>query len=211
MPPQKRSITKVVYMGARRAPFGFLTLRARLSRGVAASPSVLKGRRMFFIIGKTTYQAYTNRAGIARVVPTQPLPPGTHRVGVRYRGDARLLGSGLHVDLTVVNSPADVASKGVLRLPHQRTLKISVASNGASATGDLMLREPGHLRAVLIGALGVQSDGSTAWMRGRDVHGRGYLVHLQRVPKKGRVRIEIIGAARMHATVSSKELSFSRR
>lgn len=210
-PPPKRAITKVVYVGIRRAPYGFLALRARLSRGVAASKNVLAGRRMFFIVGKKTYQAYTNRAGIARVEPSPPITPGRHRIGVRYRGDARLLGSGVHVDLTVVNSRAKVASKGVLKLPNRRTLRISAASDGASASGALVLRQSGRARAVVIGALGVRNDGAIAWLRGSDADGRGYLVHLQRVPKKQRVRIEIAGAARLDATVPAGRLSFARR
>ena len=210
-PPPKRSITKVIYVGARRAPYGYLGLRARLSRGVKASKNVLAGRRMFFIVGKKTYQAYTNRKGIAHVTLSPPLSLGTHRIGVRYRGDAHNLGSGLHVDLSVFNSRGQVASKGVLRLPDRRTLQISAASDGDSASGKLLLRSAGRDRSVSIGALGVRNDGGTAWLRGTDADGRGYLVYLQRVPKAQGVRIRIAGAARVSATVPAHRLSFARR
>jgi hypothetical protein len=210
-PPPKRSITKVIYVGARRAPYGYLGLRARLSRGVKASSNVLAGRRVFFIVGKKTYQAYTNRKGIAHVTPTPPLAPGTHRIGVRYRGDANNLGSGLHVDVSVFNSRGRVASKGVLRLPDRRTLQISAASDGDAANGKLMLRGAGHDRSVSIAALGVRNDGGTAWLRGTDAAGRGYLVYLERMPKERGVRIRIAGAATVTATVPARRLSFTRR
>jgi hypothetical protein len=210
-PPPKRSVTKVVYTGPRQAPFGFLRLRARLSQGVAASKNVLPGRRVFFIVGKTIYRALTNRSGVAQVVPSPPVPLGTHRIGVRYHGDAHNLGSGVHVDLEVVNSRGKVASKGVIRLPGRRTLRISATSDGGSASGDLMLLEAGRAHAVAIGALGVRADGATAWLRGNDAEGRHYLVHLQRVPREQRVRVDIVGAATVNVTVSARRLSFTRR
>lgn len=208
--PPARSITKVTYIGATRAPFGFLRLGARLSRGVSASKNVLPGRRISFQIGKTMYRAMTDRDGVALVTPSPPLALGTHRIAIRYRGDARHLGSGLHTDVDVVNSAGSVASEGTLRLSDKRSLRISAASDGGTARGDLVLREPGIDRAVAIGALGVRADGATAWLHGSDRDGRRYLVHLQRVPGK-RVRIEIVGAAAVRATVPARRLSFARR
>ena len=153
--PPTRSITKVTYIGATRAPFGFLRLRARLTKGVVASKTVLRGRTLFFAVGKTTYRALTNRLGIAEVAPSPPLAPGTHRIAVRYHGDAHNLGSGLHIDTTVVNSAGRVASKGLISLPDRRSLRISVASDGGPVSGDLVLGGPGLERAVAIGSLGV--------------------------------------------------------
>jgi hypothetical protein len=208
-PPPARSITKVVYTGARRAPFGFLRLVARLSRGVAASKNVLPGRRISFQVGNTTYRATTNRHGVALVTPGPHLALGTHRIAIRFRGDARDLGSGLHADVDVVNSDGAVASHGTLLLPGRRSLRISAAADGVRARGDLVLREPGLDRAVAIGALGVRADGATAWLHGSDRNGGPYLVHLQRIPGK-RVRIEVVGAAAVRATVPARRLSFTR-
>jgi hypothetical protein len=209
--PPTRSITKVTYIGATRAPFGFLRLRARLTKGVVASKTVLRGRTLFFAVGKTTYRALTNRLGIAEVAPSPPLAPGIHRIAVRYHGDAHNLGSGLHIDTTVVNSAGRVASKGLISLPGRRSLRISVASDGGPVSGDLVLGGPGLERAVAIGSLGLRSDGGTAWLRGSDPGGHRYLVHLQRIPGKPRVRVEIVGAASIRATVSARQLSFVRR
>jgi hypothetical protein len=100
----------------------------------------------------------------------------------------------------------------VLRLPDRRSLRISATSDGGSANGDLTIREPGLHRAVTIGAIGMRGDGATAWLRGIDPKGRGYLVHLQRIPgSTPRVRVEIVGAATIRATVPARRISFVRR
>ena len=211
-PPPKRRVTKVTYVGAKRAPFGFLHLRARLSVGVHASKVVLAGRHVFFAVGKKIYRATTNRAGIAQVVPSSPLALGMHRISVRYHGDATNLGSGIRVNAVVVNSSVAVTSKGVLRLSDRRSLQFSATSDGGAANGDVTIREPGLHRAVAIGAIGMRGDGATAWLRGSDPKGRRYLVHLQRVPgSTPRVRVEIVGAATIRATVPARRISFVRR
>ncbi len=210
--PPKRAVTKVTYIGARRAPFGFLRLRARVSVGVYASKVVLGGRHVFFTVGKKTYRTTTNRAGIAEVAPSPPLGLGRSRIAVRYHGDAHYLGSGIHVNAVVVNSPGTVASNGVLEFPDRHSLLISAASDGGPAKGDLTIRGPGLRRAVVIGALGMRADGATAWLRGTDPEGRRYLVHLQRVPGSARrVRVEIVGAATIKGTVPARRLSFVRK
>lgn len=207
--PPRRSITKVTYLGDRRGVFGFLRLRVRLTRGIVASKSVLKGRRIIFTVGKTTYDRYTNRKGIAQVMPSPPLALGTHRIAVRYRGNARDLGSGLHVNVTAINSPGTVLSKGQLRLGDGKTLRISATSDGDRATGALLIRQPGAMHKAAIAALGVRSDDTTAWLHAVDGAGRRYLVHLQRMPG-GRVRVEIVGGTRLRATVASRRLTFTR-
>ncbi|HEY7399251.1 MAG TPA: hypothetical protein VH538_13170 [Gaiellaceae bacterium] len=203
--PAKRGITKVTYIGARRGVYGFLRLRVRLTRGVVASKTVLKGRRIIFSVGKKTYDRYTNRAGVAQVAPTPPLPVGTHRVAIRYRGNAKDLGSGLHLGITAVNSPGAVRSQGVLHLPGGKTLRISARSNGHHARGALVVGK----RSATVAALGVRTDGSTAWLRAADARGGRYLVHLERM-SGGRVHVEVAGAATLRATVPSSRLTFSR-
>jgi hypothetical protein len=116
------------------------------------------------------------------------------------------------VNAVVVNSSVAVTSNGVLRLPDRRSLRISATSDGGSANGDLTIREPGLHRAVTIGAIGMRGDGATAWLRGIDPKGRGYLVHLQRIPgSTPRVRVEIVGGATIRATVPARRISFVRR
>ena len=55
----KRSITKVTYLSSRRAAFGFVRLRARLTRGVKVSKQTMAGRQLLFVVGKTGYLATT--------------------------------------------------------------------------------------------------------------------------------------------------------
>jgi hypothetical protein len=209
-PPPKRSITKVTYAGATRAPFGFLWFRARLTVGVKASDTVLKGRRMFFRVGKTTYKAYTNRRGYAQVNPKVPLPLGRHRVAIRFRGDKLHLGSGIRVETVVVNSSATVASKGVLELSGRRSLAISATSRGGAAHGVVTVREPGIKRSVSIRELGVRSDNVSAWLRGSDDAGRRYVMHLERIAGR-KVQIDVAGALTLSATVPSRRVALARR
>jgi hypothetical protein len=187
-----------------------LRLRAKLTQGVTLSKHVLAGRRIVFTVGKTTYQAYTNRRGIAQVAPSPPIAPGAHRIGVRFRGNAKNLGSGLHVELRVTNSPGSVVSQGVLRLPGGRTVRISATSDGSAARGNLLLHAPGLRRSIAIGAIGMRGDAATAWLGGVDPKGRRYLVHLQRVPGT-KLRIEIAGAASVRGTVGAAQVKLTRR
>ena len=208
-PPPKRSFTKVTFVGPTRATFGFVTIRARLTRGLKASNKALKGRRLFFRIGKTLYKSYTDRAGYAEVVPDLPLAVGRQRVAIRFRGDKRNLGSGVHAMTTVVNSPGTVASRGVLKLSGRRSLQISARSHGGTARGVVTVREPGIKRAVSIRELGVRSDNGIAWLRGTDRAGRHYLVHFQRVPGR-KVHIDVGGALTLSATVPSRQVALVR-
>jgi hypothetical protein len=208
-PPRKRSLTKVTFVGAKVAPYGFLSFRARLTVGLEASKNVLKGRRLVFRVGKTVYNAYTNRAGYAQVSPNLPLPLGKHRVAIRFHGDKLHLGSGIRIDTVVVNSPGTVASKGVLKLSGRRSLAISATSHGGAARGLLTVREPGIKRAVSIRELGVRSDNTSAWLRGSDGAGRRYVMHVERVAGR-KVHIEVGGALTLSATVPARRVALAR-
>ncbi len=208
--PPKRSITKVTVLSRRHAAFGFLHLRARLTRGVKVSKQTMAGRQLLFVVGKTGYLATTNHAGIAQVVPQPPLPVGRTRVAIRFQGDPADLGSGLKVTMRIVNSPATVWSKGTLRLDAGGTLRLKAESDGKSAGGTLTLHTHGVLRSVAIHALGLRGDRASAWLRGSDRAKRRYLVHLVRLAG-GSTRIEIVGAVRLGATVAPGKIVIAPR
>jgi hypothetical protein len=207
--PLKRSITKVTFVGPKVEPFGFLSFRVRLTVGIKTSNNVLKGKRIFFRVGKTLYKTYTNRRGYARWDPKVPLPLGKHRVAIRFRGDKLHLGSGIRVDTAVV-STGRVASRGVLKLAGRRSLAISATSRAGKAHGVVTFREPGIKRAVSIKELGVRSDNVSAWLRGNDGAGRRYVMHVERVPGR-KVHIEVAGALKLSVTVPSKRVALARR
>jgi len=208
--PPKRSLTKVTYTGARRAPFGFLHLRARLTRGATARGVPLKGRQLLFVVGKTAYVVKTNKAGVAQVTPEPPLPRGTHKIAVRFQGDELDLGSGLRVNARIVNSRGHIRSKGALKFSAHRSLRLDASSDGKLAHGSVTLLGSTARRAVKINELGVSSNDAEAWLRGGDGHGHRYLVHLERVAHGQQVRIEIAGGVSLAVTVPAKQLSFAR-
>ena len=209
--PTKRSLTKVTYIGLRRAPFGFLRLRARLTRGATSSGTPLKGRQLLFVVGKTAYVVKTDAKGTAQVVPDPPLPQGMHRVAVRFQGDELEMGSGLRVSTHIVNSSGRVRSQGTLKLSAGRRARFNVSSDGKLAAGTVVLRlAADNVRTVAVRELGVASDDAEAWLRGNDHQGRRYLIHLERVPGRHEVRIEIVGGTKIVATVPSQRLSFGR-
>jgi len=208
--PPKRSLTKVTYTGARRAPFGFLELRARLTRGATSSGVPLRNRQLLFVVGKTAYVVKTNKAGIAHVAPDPPLPRGTHKIAIRFQGDELDMGSGLRVNARIVNSRGHVRSKGALKLSAHRKLTLDASSDGKVAQGSVTLRAGTDRQAVSVKELGVSSNDAEAWLRGSDGHRHRYLVHLQRVAHGRKVRVEIVGAVKLDVTVPAKQLSFAR-
>jgi hypothetical protein len=208
--PPKRSITKVTYLSSRRATFGFLRLRARLTRGVAVSKQTMAGRQLLFVVGKTGYLATTNHAGIAQVMPQPPLPVGRARIAIRFQGDPADLGSGLHVTMRIVNSPALVQSKGTVSLGDGRTLRLRASSDGKKASGTLLLGGFGPARSIAIHALGLRGDAAGAYLRGTDAARRRYLIHLVRLPSR-HTRIDVVGGVRLGAVVPSGRLTLVRR
>src|SRR5262249_42314178 len=144
--PRQRSLTKVTYTGLRQAPFGFLRLRARLTRGATSSGTPLQGRQLLFVVGKTAYVVKTNAKGIAQAVPDPPLPHGVHRVAVRFQGDELDMGSGLRVNTHIVNSRGRVQSHGMLKLSAGRRVGFSASSDGKLASGTVVLRLAGEHR-----------------------------------------------------------------
>jgi hypothetical protein len=209
-PPPKRSLTKVTYTGARRAPFGFLQLRAKLTRGATSRGVPLKGRQLLFVVGKTAYVVRTNKAGIASIAPDPPLPRGMHKIAVRFQGDELDMGSGLKVNARIVNSSGHVRSKGALKLSPHRKLTLDASSDGKLARGSVTLRDAKGRQVVSVNELGVRSNDAEAWLRGSDGHGHRYLVHLDRIEHGREVRIEIVGAANLAVTVPASQLSFAR-
>ncbi len=208
--PPKRSITKVTYLSGRRAAFGFLRLRARLTRGVAVSKQTMPGRQLLFVVGKTGYLATTNKAGIAQVVPQPPLPVGRARVAIKFQGDPADLASGLRVTTRIVNSPALVRSRGTLSLGDGRTLRLRASSDGRTANGTLLLAGRGPARSIAVHALGLRRDGAGVYLRGTDAARRRYLIHLVRL-SHGHTRIDVVGGVSFSATVPSQRLTLVRR
>ncbi len=208
-----RSVTRVTYTGGKRVPFGFLGLRARLTRGVTDTSQGLAARQLLFVVGDDAFLTTTDGSGRAGVEPRPPVRIGMHRIAVRFQGDDIDLGSGLRVDAQVVNSHARVRTSGTVRLGTSLVGSISARSDGRSVSGRLVLRDHGVVHAVRIREFGLRTDRRAAWLAGFDPRGTRYLIELQRRSRTTSMHVRIwrndkpIDAG---AFVSAKRLSLSR-
>lgn len=175
-PAAARAVTKLTYLGTRRAPYGFLHLRAGLTRGVQRSNARLAAKQVSFTVGGETFVTKTNRAGTASLAPLPPLRPGRHRVAARFTGDERHLGSGVRATLTAINSRGRLATRGWATLRPTLAARLSVRSNGRKVRGTLVLRQGGATRTVRLTAFGLRRDGRAAWLAGTR-GGVRYVVH----------------------------------
>ena len=89
-PGATRSLTKLTYRSGKAVPYGFLQLRAQLTRGRTASSNGLAGKQIQFLLNSAAYVGVTNKAGAAAVKPMPPPKPGRYRVSVRFAGDTSI-------------------------------------------------------------------------------------------------------------------------
>ena len=189
-PAATRSLTKLTYRGGKLVPYGFLQLRAQLTRGRTASSKGLAGKQIQFLLNSTAYVGVTNRAGAAAVQPMPPPKPGRYRVAVRFDGDTVNLASGLRAGVRVMNSKAHVRSAGPLRLGSKLRAELSVRSTAAKVRGTLTLRGLGAPRSVRLTAVGLRPDAKAVWLNGTDGKKR-YLLHAERVAGKPKFRVRV--------------------
>jgi hypothetical protein len=199
-PRAQRSVTTMSYSGSTRAPFGGLGLRAKLTRGATRSDSGLSARQVTFVVDRETYLTTTDEHGVAAIVPSPPIRPGTHRVEVRFRGDEISLGSTARTDVRIVNSRGTVTSTRRLRLSSRLQATVVARSDARNVRGVLTLHQARAHRVPLT-ALGVLDGGRSAWLSGRDGRSR-YDIHLRRLTS-GRVRIQVFrSGVAIHPRVS---------
>ncbi len=188
-PGAQRSVTTMSYTGSTLAPFGAFRLRAALTRGATKSDSGIAARQVTFVVDDETYLTTTDERGVASLLPSPPILPGSHRVEVRFRGDQVAMGSFARADVRVVNSRGSVTSVGRLRLSSKLQATIVARSNGTKVNGALTVRQGTKTTRVPLTALGIHSGGRSAWLSGTVAQSR-YDVHVRRLVN-GRIRTQV--------------------
>ena len=189
-PAATRSLTKITYRSRKLVPYGFLKLRAQLTRGRTASSNGLAGKQIQFLLNSTAYVGVTNKSGAASVTPMPPPKPGRYRVAVRFSGDRVNMASGLRVGVQVVNSRARVTSIRPLRLGKGLEAELSARATLRKVRGTLTLRGLGPARVVRVTAVGLRTDRGAVWLNGTDGSKR-YLMHAERVAGKPSFRVRV--------------------
>jgi hypothetical protein len=175
--------SRLEYRGMPRGPFGFVTLRGRLS--VQGRP--VAGRRISIFAGGHAYSATTNANGIAAVSAGPPVPQGNWRVRLSFPGDPEVRPAASEADVRVVNSRASVASIRDLVAWNRATGSFRVSFDGRRLKGRVSFQGPGfRLRAGRITALGVGKRGHAAWFAGFSRSGKRFLAYAEDNESRGR-------------------------
>lgn len=212
-PTATRSLTKLTFRSRTRMPYGFLGLRAQLTRGLQKTSRGLVAKQLLFVVAKTGYVTTTDKSGIARLTPMPPMNPGRQKVKISFNGDALNLGSGLRLQVRVTNSKGRVESTGAIRLGSVLSGRLKVQSNGTKVRGTMTFRDRGKLRSARLISFGLREDGRAAWLRGLAGPDR-YVLNLERLRGNRIVRVRVwrngspVGAP---ATVPARKLLIAAR
>ena len=188
--------SRLTYSGTRSGPFGFVTLRARLT----AADRPIGDRTVTFVAGGESYSAKTNGSGVATVLAAPPVPVGSWRVQLRFLGDPIVRPETGEARVEVVNTRAQVLGVGTVRAGEQATGSFRVSSNGRKVRGKVRFRAPGlDLRAERLTALGVGKRGRAAWFTGFNRKGKRFWAYTEDNARKGRPdRVKLwVGGARI--------------
>jgi hypothetical protein len=188
--------SRLQYTGTQRGPFGFVTLRTRLTSG--GRP--ISGKEVSILAGPATYNATTDSDGVATVQASQPVPVGNWSVQASFLGDPEIRPAFAADRIQVVNTLGSVTSKGRLRVAERARGSIRVSYNGRKLKGRVRLRAPGlDLRATRFTALGVGRRGRSAWFTGFLRKGERFLAYAEdnsRLGRRDRFRLWVGNSAR---------------
>jgi VCBS repeat-containing protein len=166
----------LTYTGATHTVFGPTTLSARLAD---ASNAGLAGETVSFSVdGGPSTSATTAADGTASETTPLPLAPGAHTVSVAFAGDPSHPAAHTSTTVTVANSAHGSVTAVVLSLAAGGALELHAeAGVGGRVQGNLVYASPSHklYLADTVTALGISSDGRTAWVAGRDDRGHTFL------------------------------------
>lgn len=174
---------KLEYSGTRRGPFGFVTLRGRLS----AEGRPVAGKEVTIVAGGAVYYATTDGDGVATVLASLPLSVGNWSVQARFLGDPEVRPASARAQVEVFNTRGSVASAGKLRPGARSTGSFRVSYNGRKVKGRVRVRAPGlNLRAHRFTALGVGKHGRAAWFTGFNRKGKRFWAYAEDNGRRGR-------------------------
>jgi hypothetical protein len=177
--PSGTQRARLRYTGTRIGAFGFVKLRARLTRAAGGRP--IAGRLVAFKISGTRITARSNKRGVVRAAVGLPLSPGGRYLNVRFAGDSVFRPAWAKVFLTVLNSSANVRSEGFLRLPGGRRTSFRILFGGRRVQGAFLFRSRSiRLETARLDALGVGPGGRSAWFAGRGKRGHAFFAYVRK-------------------------------
>jgi len=177
--PSGTQRARLRYTGTRIGAFGFVKLRARLTRAADGRP--IAGRLVVFKIAATRIKARSNKRGVVKAAVGLPLSPGRGHLDVRFAGDSVFRPAWARIVLNVLNSPASVRSEGFLRLPGGRRTSFRILSHGRRVQGAFRFRSHSiRLEVARLDALGVGPGGRSAWFAGRGKRGQAFFVYVRK-------------------------------
>jgi hypothetical protein len=166
------------YTGTRIGAFGFVKLRAKLTRAAGGRP--IAGRLVVFKFAGTRITGRSNKRGVVNAAVGLPLSPGRGYLRVRFAGDSVFGPAWARIFLNVLNSPASVRSEGFLRLPAGRRTSFRMLYKRRKVRG--VFRFQSHsigVEATRLNALGVGPGGRSAWFAGRGKGGQVFFAYVR--------------------------------
>jgi PKD repeat protein len=168
----------LAYVGATSAPFGFLTLQARLSDSVDRPTAQLAGHSVLFMLGAQSFVAITDATGLASVSASS-VAPGSYPLAVSLPNDAYYNAVAGRATVAVTRSLGRVTGTGLV-FAAGGSGSLSVASASIGVTGTLSYSSASlSLSATSLGPLGLRSDLRAAWLNGVDSAGRKLVVYAE--------------------------------
>jgi hypothetical protein len=166
----------LAYTGAASAPYGFVTLQARLADSIDKPTAQLAGHSVLFMLGTQSLVATTDVTGLASV-SSSSIAPGSYPVVVSLANDAYYNATAARTTVTVTKSLGRMTGTG-LAFASGGSGSLSVTSSSTGVTGTLSYSSPSlSLSATLLGPLGIRADGHAAWLNGVDTTGRKLVVY----------------------------------
>jgi hypothetical protein len=160
------------------APYGFLTLQARLSDSVDKASAQLAGHSVLFMLGTQSLVATTDATGLATVTSSS-IAPGAYALAVSLVNDAYYNAAAVRASVTVMRSLGKVTGT-TLAFAAGGTGSLSVTSTATGVTGSLSYASSSlTVNATQLGPLGIRADGQAAWLNGVDSAGRKLVMYLE--------------------------------
>jgi hypothetical protein len=168
----------LAYVGATSAPYGFVTLQARLSDSVDTSSAQLAGHSVLFMLGTQSLVAATDATGVA-TMSSSSVAPGSYSLAVSLVNDAYYNAAAVRATVTVMRSLGK-ATGTTLAFATGGTGSLSVTSTATGVTGTLSYSSSSlTVNATQLGPLGIRADGHAAWLNGVDSAGRKLVVYVE--------------------------------
>jgi hypothetical protein len=168
----------LAYTGATSAPYGFVTLQARLSDSVDKPSAQLAGHSVLFLLGTQSLIATTDASGVASV-SSSSIVPGAYPLAVSLPNDLYYNAVAARATVTVTRSLGRVTGTGLV-FAAGGSGSLSVTSAATGVTGTLSYSSPSlSLTALSLGPLGIRSDLHAAWLNGVDTAGRKLVVYAE--------------------------------